>query len=241
MKFIKQLNMERIGRLNYLKVIMLCVLTCLVLSISPANAQKRNLLTGKYSLEEVQDNIIPQNIWKPYPKVEDREEWETFPDKIKNYYIINGEEALDYKWSPLPATIFMEFNINGNRSNYQALFFERRSNLAKLVMAEMMEGQGRFLDNIVNGIWAICEESYWGVPAHLYMQRAGRGLPDVADPTVDLFAAETGSLLAWTVYLLRDQLDGISPLICERVILEAYRRILTPCLERDDLFRFLEF
>ena len=81
------------------------------------------------------------------------------------------------------------------------------------MVAEVFENKGRFLDDIANGIWAICEESYWGVPAHLGMQRKGTGLPDVTEPTVDLFSAETGSLLAWTVYLLGDRLDKVSPLL----------------------------
>ncbi len=44
--------------------------------------------------------------------------------------------------------------------------------LAKLVLGECMEGQGRFLDDILNGIWTICEETYWGVPAHVGVQKA---------------------------------------------------------------------
>jgi len=97
-----------------------------------------------------------------------------------------------------------------------------------------MEGGGRFVDEVVNGIWAICEETYWGIPAHVGVQKAGSGLPDVTEPTVDLFAAETSALLAWTLYLLRDALESVSPLIVPRVEREIQHRILTPLLERDD-------
>jgi hypothetical protein len=51
---------------------------------------------------------------------------------------------------------------------------------------------------------------------------------------VDLFAAETSTLLAWTVYLLGRKLDTVSPLIVPRIEVEIDRRILTPLLERDD-------
>ena len=197
---------------------------------------ERNLLTSEYSFKAVKKSIIPSETWEPFPTIEDRDEWESIPANIKNHYISEAEESLGFKWPPLPATIFMEFKINGNRSNYQALYYERRNKLVDLVLAEMMEGNGRFLDDITNGIWSICEETYWGVPAHLYLQRAGRGLPDISEPTVDLFAAETGALLAWTVYLLGDRLDNISQLISQRVRLEANRRILTPCLERNDFW-----
>jgi len=90
------------------------------------------------------------------------------------------------------------------------------------------------MDQIVNGIWAICEESFWGVPAHLGLQRAGQGLPDITEPVVDLFAAETGALLAWTYYLLKPELGKINPLITQRIEIEIDHRLLTPYLGRED-------
>ena len=71
------------------------------------------------------------------------------------------------------------------------------------------------------------------MPAHVNAQKRGSGLPDVTEPTVDLFAAETGALLAWTDYLMGERLDAVHPLVRERVRLEVDRRILTPNLERD--------
>jgi hypothetical protein len=103
-------------------------------------------------------------------------------------------------------------------------------------MAEIFENKGRFMDNIADGVWAICEETFWGVPAHLGAQKRGTGLPDVTEPTIDLFAAETGALLAWTYYLTRDKLDQVSPLLNERIYLEEDRRIITPFLERNDFW-----
>jgi hypothetical protein len=112
----------------------------------------------------------------------------------------------------------------------------RRNTLRDLVIAECLENEGRFLDDIASGIWTTCEETYWGVPAHLYMQKKGAGLPDIHDVTVDLFSAETLSLLAWASYLLGDSLDTVSDLIRPRILDEAQRRVITPCLERDDFW-----
>nr|MBC8373756.1 heparinase [Planctomycetota bacterium] len=95
-------------------------------------------------------------------------------------------------------------------------------------------GKGRFLDAITNAVWAICEESSWTFPAHIGAQKAGSGLPDVTEPIVALFSAETASSLAWTVYLLEEQLDTVSPQICRRAEREIDMRILTPYLERDN-------
>ncbi len=179
--------------------------------------------------------IAPQD-WHPFPHISEREAWASLPAEIREIHIARGEAVLDYDWPALPATLFLEFKRNGNRSRYQKVRYERRHALRDLVLAECMEGQGRFLDQIVNGIWMICEETYWGVPAHISMQRAGVDLPDVEEPTVDLFAAETVALLGWATYLLGERLDTVSPLVRPRIAYEAKRRVLDPCLERDDFW-----
>ena len=45
---------------------------------------------------------------------------------------------------------------------------------------------------------------------------------------VDLFAAETGNLIAWVHYLLGDRLDAVSPVVRQRMAQEVERRILAP-------------
>jgi len=198
--------------------------------------EKLSILSSSYPSSELQKILIFQKNFRPFPQWQDREQWMALPDPVKHQLVARGEKALNYEWPALPATLFLEFVRTGNRENFQKQRSARRNALCSLVLAECAEGKGRFLDDIVNGIWTICEESYWGVPAHLSLQAQGFGLPDVAEPTVDLFASETGSLLAWTSYLLGSELDNISPLIDQRIQLELEKRILTPCRERDDFW-----
>ncbi len=207
--------------------------------IVPAYAQEavpRDLLSRPSSLERLDKILIPRRNWRPFPTAARREAWRNIPQAVREAHIHLGEEALAYDWAPLPASLFLEYARVGNRSNFEGLRRERRNRLADLVLAECIEGKGRFVDAIVNGVWVTCEETYWGVPAHLGMQKAGPGLPDISEPTVDLFAAETGALLAWTHYLLGPQLEQVSPLVPQRILLEVDRRILTPNLERDDFW-----
>lgn len=178
--------------------------------------------------------LVSKAAWHPYPKSQERDFWRSLPDAVRQKYIRRGEAALEYPWPSLPATLFLEVARTGNRYNYQQAYFERRAKVLDLVLAECMEGAGRFVDQAVNGIWLLCEESYWGVPAHVGVQKAGRTLPDTAEPTVDLFAAETASQLAYTLYLIGPQLDAVSPVIRPRIEREIDLRILTPNLERDD-------
>jgi hypothetical protein len=67
-------------------------------------------------------------------------------------------------------------------------------------------------------------------------QRAGVDLPDVTEPIVDLFAAQTCATMSWIHYLLAPQLAAASPLIPARIRHEVRRRVLSPAFERDDFW-----
>jgi len=192
------------------------------------------MLAELYPLKKIREILVSRESWRPYPTANERAGWEALPEKIRKGYVLRGEGSLDFGWPVLPAALFLDYARTGNRSRFQAQRNARRHALANLVLAECAEGKGRFVDQIANGVWATCEETYWGVPAHLRLQKAGRGLPDVEEPTVDLFAAETSSLLAWTLYLTGAQLDEVSPLIRSRIRMDIDHRILTPLLERED-------
>ncbi|PYP51476.1 MAG: hypothetical protein DMD45_07970 [Gemmatimonadetes bacterium] len=196
----------------------------------------RNLLTGGLSESAVAAALLPAAQWHPYPTIRERADWEAVPQEIRAGFVRQAQQYLSTTWERIPATVTLQYIRNGNRSNYDATNTRQREKLATLVLAEVFENQGRFLDDIANGIWAISEQTYWGSTAHLGMQRAGNGLPDVTEPIVDLFAAETGALLAWTDYLLGDRLDKVSPLLRKRIRTEVNRRVLTPAFERDDFW-----
>lgn len=203
---------------------------------SPSGQEELNLLSGKYTPQRLKEIIVPAEDWHPFPRASQHDEWQKLPEMIRKAHIRQAEKHLNCDWETPKASVFLEFVRTGNRSNYQRTSFSRRAKLAELVTGECIEGKGRFLDDITNGIWTICEETYWGVPAHIGAQKKGPGLPDVTEPTVDLFAAETGMLLAWTYYLLGEKLDRVSPLIRERILYEVQRKIISINLERDDFW-----
>ena len=95
-------------------------------------------------------------------------------------------------------------------------------------MAEIAEGKGRFTDDIVNGLGSLCEETWWGIPAHY-----GKRFPVASDQTVDLFNAETAGLIAWTRYMLEAQLEAFAPGFCRHVDDEITRRMLHPAVAKN--------
>jgi hypothetical protein len=196
----------------------------------------RRLLEGRSAALDLSQVLAAADAFRPWPRLGDRAAWNALPEARRKAFVAEAEKELAAEWAILPATRFLDYVRDGNRRRYEGLLFSRRGKLALLVLGELVEGKGRFTDAIADGVWLICEETYWGVPAHVGAQKRGAGLPDVGEPTVDLFAAETGALLAWTDYLVGDGLDTVHPLVRERLRLEVDRRILTPNLERDDFW-----
>lgn len=162
------------------------------------------------------------------PQADDAFWRDSIPTEMRQSYVQYGEQYLDKPWTVLPWTVFAENKISGNRVNYEAACFGKRRQLAAITMAEIMEGKSRFLPGIIDGLGSFCEETWWGIPAH-YNKR----IPLTEQQEVDLFNAETASLIAWTRYMLQPQLDAFSPDLCQRIDREIERRILKPALARD--------
>ena len=219
----------RIPRARLLVLVGLCAGNV----VTPVAADNVSL-SELYTQQKLQQLLVARDAWRPFPTVQDRAAWSSAPPIARATIIELAEQRRGRESPPLPATLYLQFQRNGNRNNYQDAWIERRTMLHELVLAECLEDKGRFLDPIVNVLWAICEESSWTWPAHIGPQKAGVGLPDPTDPVIALFSAETASSLAWTTYLLRDRLDAVSPQVCRRIEREIDARILTPYLQHDD-------
>lgn len=175
----------------------------------------------------------PLSGFTPFFPASHREGWESLPEELRLRLIKNGEEYLHFEYPSLTATDFMEFSRTGNRSHFQNKMFLRRTALNSLVFAECSEYQGRFLDDIINGLYLICEENAWQLPAHNSYVRDTPQLilPDVTRPVIDLFAAETGAVLSMVEYLLRHELLSVSPLLSGMINKNLEERIFTPYLK----------
>jgi hypothetical protein len=192
---------------------------------------ERRLVEQAMAAVDLRAVLAPADDWRPFPK--DAGAWQSVPEEQRRAFVAAAEHELGTGWSTVPATALLSYARTGDRSVSERLANQRRRKLGLLLAGELLEGRGRFLDAIADGVWVICEESFWGSVAHLGEQGP---LADVREPIVDLFAAETAALLAWTDYLVGDRLDAVSPRLRERLRLEVGRRVLTPALERDDFW-----
>jgi len=164
-----------------------------------------------------------------FPDWRDRDYWDKFP---KSACVPCAERFLDYTWPAIKASDFMEFKRSGNRVIMEDIHFERRLALVSLALAELAENKGRFLKQLVNGLFAICEETYWGLSAHWYLDVGN--IPSPETPFVDLFAAETAEHIAIIYQTLYGPLQDYCPEILRRIEYEMPRHIMTPYLTHRD-------
>lgn len=145
---------------------------------------------------------------------------------------------------PIPMlkySMYREFERTGERPGYQNPYFLRRAMLTR-ALVEYIMGDLSMLDPIQDLLWAICEETSWVLPAH---EEQGPDYWDIHPPivrteplgaftsltrepdSIDLFAAETGAIVAETAYLLENDL---APEVYRRVRQEVERHIFKPYL-----------
>ncbi len=172
------------------------------------------------SLEET---LVEPMSFAPVPPAKDQYWKNAIPKNIREDYIKLGKQYKGKDWKPIPDSLFADFKKTGNRTNFETPYFEKRRQLSCLVMAEIMDYQGVFLKDIDKGLNYFISEVWWGLPASY-----PTNYPDRNNQKIELFNPETGNLLAWTIYMLHDELEAVDKGICDRVSSEIQRRILLP-------------
>ncbi len=209
------------------------LLLLLVLSFNGFGWQERNLLQKKADLTQLKSALINHQKWVSYPAYNDRQGWDKLTLGVKEEIIERGEQALSHEWEIVSATDYLEFERSGSRDIMQSPFGRNNSALADLVLAELAEGKGRFLDQISNGIWLSCEMTSWALSAHVSREQAeNTSLPSYKENIIDLTAGDMGSFFAWTYYFLKDELAKVQPLIPQRLRENLQTRILDPFMNR---------
>ena len=155
------------------------------------------------------------------------------PESLREHLLNEGRKYLEEPYAPLYAHDYMAFVRIGNRSDFEQKYFSRRHHLCAVVTAYLTDKSEDLLNDIIDGIYCIGEESTWALPAHNSYIRDTRQLilPDTSRPVLDLFACETAALLSTVYYLLREQLDDVSELICKNIFDLIESRLVRPYLE----------
>ncbi|RYY62964.1 MAG: hypothetical protein EOO05_00800 [Chitinophagaceae bacterium] len=197
---------------------------------------ERNLLTGKFSKGLLKETLTMDFLRQEFPHYTDRTKWESVNPVYKKKLVTDGEAALDYTWQTIPAQAYLEYVRSGNRRIMEDVYNENIAALKKLAFAELIEGKGRFIPQLINGTWAICEITSWSISAAMNLQKAGAGLPDVEEPVIELGAGITVNAMAWIYYQFHESFNAAGPLVSKRIEQEINRRVLEPYYTRNDFW-----
>ena len=176
-------------------------------------------------------NILPFEKFRLFIDEKDPK----FDDEKLAKVVANAEKMLEEPIPFLPASLYREFSVNGNRSHFEGPYFRRRDMAYTLALAEAYEKKGRFSEKLMDVVWAILEETSWVIPAHIYNAPLYTefGIPDVFGDRmhgIDLFSAMTGAVLAVVYHLAGGALDAVTPVITERLLYETHHRLIVPYL-----------
>ena len=198
------------------------------------SVEKRDILIKKAQEINFSDVLIKDFSELNFPDYYNRDFWNNLPLILRQQYIENAEKYLNFDWPIVKATDFLEIIRSGDRR--QSVYAAPQAALTALVMGELIEGKGRFIDQIINGVWYYSEQTWWGWSAHIKLQKSPNGLPDIDEPVIDLGVGEVTNTLSWTWFLFREEFNKIHPLIAKRLRDEIMKKAVTPYYERDDFW-----
>lgn len=169
-----------------------------------------------------------------------------FEKQLENFILGYREEVkesaqalLGQEMPVLTEELFALFEQNGNRLQYETVYFSRRKTLAVLGLEAILEKEegsnkagavsAEIMDKLCSAIEDICNEECWALPAHV--DRKGDSNWRI---TVELFACETAQTLAEIADRLKDELPAG---LRDKIIREVERRVLKPFLDSKIPYR----
>lgn len=172
----------------------------------------------------------------PIPSASDRAAWSAQRLDPPTYSALRERAIADLaKPWPVPlASDFARYRRDGNRTGYESAVFARDKRLSRAAVMAAATLDAPWVDQVVDGVSLLCEQSTWCWPAHDDVFQRGAMVPDVARPYLDLGAGEVVAQLAWIDHLLGAQLDARAPGLRARMRREADVRVLTPFVTRRD-------
>lgn len=141
---------------------------------------------------------------------------------------------LGTSWQVAPASAAARVHGDGDRESWESVVFERQRRLSRAVVAAAVTEERRWLDEVLDGVWLLCEQTSWCWPAHDDARAAGSVLAIPDKPFLDLGAGEVAAQLAWVDHIVGEPLEAAYPGARARIRGEVRRRVFAPFTTRRD-------
>ena len=208
------------------------ILTALLCALTFQAPATNRMVTELNSLPEKSATFKPGGEWFPYPAYSDRDAWDALSKDFKAQVGRIGKKYKDYQWQLQRASSYLEYEKTGNRELMRPEE-NNRSALSALVLAELVEGKGTYLNQIVDGVWFLCQQYSWAHGQHTSMQDSRRTLPTYEDAVISLHGAATGTAIAIAWHFFHEEFDKMDPSISRTVLREIKRQITDPYLNES--------
>ncbi len=189
--------------------------------------------------------LLPYEAYTPlfdYKKIDSYIAPENVPEILKT-----ADELLEKEIPMLTASLYREFELNGNRPHYEKPYFLRKKMMAAFAFAEYATHSGKYMQKLIDVVWDTLSLPTWGLPAHTSGNTASRpeGMQILQLPCdykeevsfLDLFAAAMGAELAVVWFLLKDEFEKEVPFVInDRILYEINRRLFEPYLKYTDYY-----
>ncbi len=177
-------------------------------------AGKKSLFAFRAGNHRFRDGIIARSSLRPY---------------IDGIHAAAAAAYSDRPVPDLPFELFRRFEETGDRSAFEAPYFERRTRLVALALSVWLRPDERRALALRDVIGAISAERTWALPAHLGSSWTDPRPDAPHGKALDLFACETAFAFAEIRALLGKSLHPDTKALMRD---ETERRVLRPFLSR---------
>ena len=216
------------------------ILVALILlggTFSARAGEERNILQKTLQNVDIAPSLVMNQGWVPYPVYSDREGWNSLLGEYVPLIIEMGDECLNYEWKEITDDDYLAYERIGNRAVMEDKLLSNSCTLGKLLIAELAQGDGRYLNDIAKGVESFCDLRSWAVSAHLAKyQKSKSPLPDPNENIVALFQSNISQMLSWLWYFLHEEIEKTNSDLSVRLRGCLQERALDAYLERDDFW-----
>lgn len=196
------------------------------------------LKTTDFTFENAFDSVLNKEEvfktggrWVPYPKYSERDKWEDMTKGCGKQLIAAGEKRLNHQWFNMYASHYLEYEKTGSRALFKKEE-ENRAALKELALAELAEGKGRFMNQIIDGVWSFSQKWTWSHPQHTRYQKSGRALPVYDERPITYHSSVAAALLSQVWYLFAEEFDKADPSISQALKNAMELNIFTPYMNK---------
>lgn len=164
-------------------------------------------------------NLRPPAAFMPVPPAGERRVWDLLGTALSEVLANRAEQALN---DPIP---MLTASMRRSGAAFARAQKRRREQLSQLVLGACARGPERYIDAILDCVWALLEESSWARPQN--------NDPLSTRHRIDAVAAETASTLALCFRLFLPELSRLAPELGARIYQSLVERVFMPLLEEQ--------